>query len=298
MFFLSSGNLFFLEEEMMSATLKSRLSGKISTNGTSEGGVVLPAKVRKKKGAADPSQDGEPARTTVKLRTVVIPKVAYDWVQVAIVGISPLYMNAFSHRVKMGILRDQQGLPPLPRAPRNLEQEYLEAAHWITPHTLAGFPAIGFKKAMCSAAWAANKTGGITGYFFLHGPFDGLVPILAQKPVMSLDMTKPRSMGGNANVAARPRFEPWESVLFIRHNKNLMPVDQVVNLVALAGPMVGIGAWRVEKKGDKGVFAIKAGPSSVLSLGEDLPVSEIDKMADKYVKAALKNLPKKPRGKK
>ena len=84
--------------------------------------------------------------------------------------------------------------------------------------------------------------------FFVPGE---LVAIEGE-PSMREDMV--RVGMGTADLRYRPEFKSWSISLPIEYNADAITLEQIVNLVNLAGFGVGIGEWRPERDGQYGMF--------------------------------------------
>jgi hypothetical protein len=74
-------------------------------------------------------------------------------------------------------------------------------------------------------------------------------------PEMQEDMV--RVGGGTADLRYRPIFHEWAVNLHIRVNARALTLEQLVHLFNQAGFSVGVGEWRPEKHGDKGMFHVE-----------------------------------------
>ena len=63
-------------------------------------------------------------------------------------------------------------------------------------------------------------------------------------------------MSRTSSIAYRPMYEDWGMDVPIWINAGFVSPDQIVNLLNIAGFGVGIGDWRVEKKGTFGQFEV------------------------------------------
>lgn len=61
------------------------------------------------------------------------------------------------------------------------------------------------------------------------------------------------------SIAYRACYEHWEADLPISYQENVITVEQLINILELAGYAVGVGAWRPQCRGQFGRFEIKKG---------------------------------------
>jgi len=96
----------------------------------------------------------------------------------------------------------------------------------------------------------------ITGSVFF---LDTLIPIEFDQCVMREDMVRVGGKGpgtGTADLRYRPEYQGWRCKLRVQFNANVISLEQLLNLIQLAGFSVGICEWRPEKKGQAGRFDI------------------------------------------
>lgn len=199
-------------------------------------------------------------------KEVAIPEISHKWLIVTIAGDGPMITNRFDPKQIEQIEEKQGGAAKQKKAPRQPMQEFLAHLHpmgEVEPteenygELVYGYPAIGIKKALLSAGyrWCERTQTEMCGEIFVSGAGGtGLVPILAPAPIMRRDVVVLKT--GVTSLAYRPYFYPWKMVLPIRLTIPFTTEAEVVNFVRMAGLGVGIGSWRIEKKGDKGGFQI------------------------------------------
>jgi hypothetical protein len=214
------------------------------------------------------SEVAKSAKTVQK--EVEIPLVSFQWLLVTVAGDGPMLTNRFDPEQIEAIEKKQGGGARQPKPPRQPIQECLAHLHPMgevepTEENFAelvyGYPAIGIKKSLLAAGmrWCERKQTELTGEIFVSGVGGaGLVPILAPPPVMRRDVVVLRGASGKSTTSLvyRPYFYPWKMVIPIRMAIPFVTESEVVNFVRMAGLGVGIGSWRIERKGDKGGFQI------------------------------------------
>jgi hypothetical protein len=186
---------------------------------------------------------------------VAIPKPKMQIFKLPIVGVSSLICHNWSEKAKKQMRDKQMKKATSVREAKDPEQCFRDSLY---PHPDGGFgfPAIAFKKA---AVDACSLLTGITkvkarAAFHVVGP---LIKIEGE-PTMREDMVV---VGiDTADLRYRGEFLDWSAELLIRHNPDILSVDQIVNLLMHAGFSIGIGEHRVEKNGDHGMFEISAPP--------------------------------------
>ena len=186
--------------------------------------------------------------------TVTIPALRMARINVRIKGVTPLITHRFSEDVLEKMAAEQQGAAKVKKPPRDPEAECASACY-RTPEGRYGFPAAGVKKAMVTAGqrFAGEKGTELYGAFSI--PVE-LLELECGAPRMREDRVVLGGMSRTSSIAYRPEFTPWETVVPLLFNADFISADQLVNLLRLAGFSVGIGDWRVEKKGSFGQFEV------------------------------------------
>lgn len=199
----------------------------------------------------------KPETSEVKAKRIGIPKIERASILVNIKGTTPLLVSRFSERAIKEIEASQGGAGKLKKAPRVPAQEFQDARYHMGGKDY--FPSIGIKKAMVLAGqrFADEKGTELYGAFSIPTQFIEIInskPNGKNWPAMRTDIA--RLQGKTANPVYRPEYWQWEMNVPLDININFLSLDQALNLLNLAGFSVGIGAWRVEKKGIFGQWEI------------------------------------------
>jgi hypothetical protein len=180
----------------------------------------------------------------IRPRTVVI----------RIVGDSPLITHAWSEKAKKQMRDKQQGRAAEGKQPKNPEAE-MEGATYRLPTGQPAIPTICFKAAAVDAASQVKDYTKV----FLRGAFHTvgeLAEIISEPAVMREDMV--RVGMGTADMRYRPQFNNWSVDLVVRFNPSSISLEQLVNLLNLAGFACGVGEWRPQKDGQFGMFHVES----------------------------------------
>lgn len=193
--------------------------------------------------------------TESKTREVVIPALQRRIVEARLKGTTPLLVHRYSDEERAKMEAAQQGAAKTKKAPRDPQAEF-EAAQYRLPDGRHGFPAIGVKLAMVSAGmrFAEEKGTQLKGAFSI--PADLLEIESPTPPRMRSDRVVLQGMSRPSSISYRPEYWPWEMTVPLVYNANFISLDQLLNLLQLAGFAVGIGDWRVEKDGTFGQFEV------------------------------------------
>lgn len=172
-------------------------------------------------------------------------------VEFHIVGTASLIVHKWSEKAKKEMLDKQMKKAKTGREVRDPERDFRDSLYVLEEHKY-GFPSIAFKAAMVRAGtYAEMKMTYLRGAFHINGEF---VEIQG-KPVIREDMV--RVGMGTADFRYRGEFKNWKAILQITYNAKAISVEQLSNLIMVAGFSVGVGEWRPEKDGQHGTFALQ-----------------------------------------
>lgn len=192
------------------------------------------------------------ARTKEPQQVVEIKRLNERRAVVELVSDSPLIVHAWSAKAKKEMLDKQMKRARGPKIAKDPERDYEEAFYRL-PDGCPGFPSVAFKTAaVCAAGRFVDgmRMTEVRGMFHVVGE---LVEIRGE-PQMREDMV--RVGKGTADIRYRPEFKKWRCSLEIRYNADAISLEQIVNLLNMAGFGVGIGEWRPEKDGVYGMFHV------------------------------------------
>lgn len=229
--------------------------------------------------ATEAAQKRKAAKAKAKAteeKSIEIPKLQLQDVVVPIIGTSPLIVHRFSEKVKKEMLAKQMGAAKMKKAAKDPRRDFAESFYvmrgefgerpevyedddGIVRARAAGdafaFPSLAFKSAMVGAC---RHVDGMTmttsrGAFHVIGEFTEI--LYDEDPIMREDVVRvgPSKV---ADMRYRGQFTNWRAKLFVRFNSRSISLDQLVNLANIAGFSSGVGEWRPEKSGDKGVFQV------------------------------------------
>lgn len=188
-------------------------------------------------------------------KQVQIPPLRRVFIEARIRGLTPLICHRYSETNLQIMEAAQQGAAKTKKPPREPEREFQEAQYRL-PDGGHGFPAIGIKKSMVLAGqrFADEKGTELYGALTVRGEY---LPIESPNPPrMRADRVVLSGVSRTASIAYRPEYSPWEIVVPIAFNATFISLDQVINLLSIAGFSVGIGDWRVDKKGNFGTWEV------------------------------------------
>ena len=185
-----------------------------------------------------------------KTAAIELPPLNIQTVTFMLIGDSPLIVHAWSEKAKRLMLDKQMKKAAKAKEAKDPEADY-EACFYRTATGGYGFPAIGLKAAMVSAArFVDAKMTVLRGAVHI----DAEMLEIVGEPNMREDMV--RVGMGTADIRYRPEFVEWRSPVTIKFNASVISVEQIANLLNNAGFGVGIGEWRPEKNGSYGRFHV------------------------------------------
>jgi len=193
------------------------------------------------------------AKQAVVDQVIRVPKFDIRTLHITLIGDEPLICHRWDEKVIREMEDKLEKRARAPQEARNPEQEFRNSLYEY-PGGGYGFPAIAFKSA---AVDACSMIPGITkvearGTFHINGE---LVRIIGPEPVMRRDMVK---IGmGTATPRYRGQFTTWAAKFPLRYNAGILSSEQIVNLFNVAGFSIGIGEWRAQRDGSKGLFHVQ-----------------------------------------
>ncbi len=188
----------------------------------------------------------------VKEETIEIPRIEIGYLEIQLIGDSPLIMHKWSEKAKKEMLDKQMKVAKKGREAKDPEQDFRDCIYHH-PDGGYGFPSVAFKNAAVSACRFTDGTKMTVarGAFHVENEF---VKIEGAEPIPREDMV--RVGMGTADIRYRAEFQGWRATVRLAYNKHALSREQIVNLFNLAGFGVGIGEWRPEKDGQFGRFHV------------------------------------------
>lgn len=197
---------------------------------------------------------------------VVIPELKKATAYIQLIGVTPLIMHRFGELAVADLERTQVGdeEPKVRRRKkaRNPDAEFRDAL-WLLAGDrqgdlstcIFGWPTRAIKRCIVIAGQRFGSEHGT----ILNGAISmptTMVRLDGPPPVMGTDMVRLSGINRPTSVAYRPYFEPWSMVVPVQFNPDWVAKEQLINLFRIGGFSIGLGDWRVEKKGTFGQFAI------------------------------------------
>ncbi|HDZ15298.1 hypothetical protein LCGC14_0434310 [marine sediment metagenome] len=214
-------------------------------------------------------------------KVIVIPAIEKKIARVRIIGETPIIMHRFSEKIQKEILKGMTGSAKKKKPPKDPEQEYRDSMYWLDKEgfmmlpngdplkhkTGFGMPSRAFKKAMVSACRSIDGVDMTLARnaFFIMSEFTPLLNHNFKTFAKPRRRTEPLRLPNRntMDIRSRGEFLSWAAILVIEYNANIISLEQIVNLVNVAGFGVGVGEDRPDKTGGiQGRFEV-AGISKV-----------------------------------
>lgn len=222
-----------------------------------------------------PTETPVPAQVSEQEIMIVAAKHSRETLQqfrLWIVGDTPLITHAWSEKAKRQMLEKQEGKTKKGREAKIPENDFLESLYPMGEKGAYGFPAMGLKNAIVSAAHKDKNIPKTLAQssLFIHGDMTRLMPgkagaicdmplvrIWAGAPEMREDMVKIGSgLNKVANLSYRGQFTFWAMEIRGNFNPYILNQDKLARIISDAGIESGLGEWRNEKRGIFGSFHI------------------------------------------
>ena len=215
--------------------------------------------------------------TDAKLTVNILPP-NIKRVKIKIVGERPLVMNRWPEKARAEMLAKHMGKAlPRKKQPKKPKKIFEASLHVFEEGKFTymgdkigrgevlftgklGIPAHAIKSAIVSAT---RNTGAriatlLKGAVFIRGSNNDLVPIEYEELSLREDMVRLSGIGRTPDIRFRGQVSGWSAVIPIEYNGDVVTLEQVVNLLAIAGFSVGLLEMRPDKTGfDYGTFAVQ-----------------------------------------
>lgn len=198
----------------------------------------------------------KPAENSV----IRIDPIKTETVMLAVRGEAPLIINRLAEKARQDLLMPKGRKTTAERAQslkHNPIEEFRASPYLVedeNAETLLAITSASFKKAMMGAALripGAKKTE-IAQLVRVDGLLTGIYGI----PQIFSSITRSADMNRTPDVRTRVIIPEWAAVVSITYTVPILNKTSVVNLLAGAGQINGIGDWRIEKGGWCGAFRV------------------------------------------
>lgn len=195
---------------------------------------------------------------------IIIKRPDKAYIDISIIGDTPMIFNAMSEKVKLGLLLGGTSKSRSERAStlrQNPLQEYRDSVYRFSGEdspTRLGMPGTAVKAMLMSA------TTDIPGVFKTtigkHVWAEGeMIPVYGV-PAMFMAVTRQAGPNKAPQMTTRALVKNWAMKLKIKYTRPLLTDTSVVNLLDTAGISIGLSDFRPEKgKGNYGQFHVATG---------------------------------------
>lgn len=193
-------------------------------------------------------------------KPVQVPELRLRRVTIKLVGTSPVIVHAWDEKAKEQIRSTQQRQAKMKRAPK----DPVASARACEYRDVSGkecLLALAFKSAIVSASRFVEglPMTVLRGALFVDGQTtsergEDLLYLKFKRKSVREDMV--RVSNGKPDMRYRPQYEGWSVDLPIVFNESVISIEQIVNLLRVAGFSVGVFEWRPERNGQSGRFDV------------------------------------------
>lgn len=208
-------------------------------------------------------------KDVVSLTAALSKKTDYKRFAIWIVGDTPLITHAWSEKAKREMLQKQVKAVKGGKDVRDPQSDFVSSLYEMGNGGY-GFPAMGFKNCVISAA---HKDRGIARTAVLSALWidadlvrvrPALAGAICDMPLLRIYGTEPENredmvkigsgLNKVANLAYRGQFSVWAMKVSGEFNSNIITAEALAFLIDEAGRAYGLGEWRNERKGMFGAF--------------------------------------------
>ena len=192
-------------------------------------------------------------------QVIEIVPIKRNIIDLRIIGETPMFLNTLAQKAQHELLcpagRKTASDKKLHMKHDPLVEYYDSARHLKEGPTEIGFPIIGIKSAMCTAAIetaGATKTGA-QRLIFMPGNYVSVYGI----PKLDMRIVRMADISRTPDVRTRAVLDKWCLAVRIHYVIPQLTARSVTNLLCNAGVLIGIGDFRQDKgKGSYGCFRV------------------------------------------
>lgn len=206
-------------------------------------------------------------------QTISVPEPTIQTIRLTLVGTASIIQHAWSEKAKRMMLEKQMKKAEKAKAIRDPKSEFESSLYIYEPGKFTypkeenfpmevafsgklGIPSVWIKKAIVDSC--RNVSGLpmtlVRGSVFVRSTKGDLIPVKYDSLWMREDMVK---IGmGSSDLRYRGELQGWSVDIEIVLNSDVLSVEQVLNLLKIAGFSCGLGEWRPQRSGDFGTFEV------------------------------------------
>ena len=224
------------------------------------------------------------AKTKASNESITIMEVQRGVIDMCILGTTPMICNSMSSKVLQELLLPKgrkSAAEKQSTLKHNPYEEYRDSIYRLGEdrNTLIAMPSTAFKGALRSSAvdLPGSTKAQIGRLTYVPGDY---VEIFG-RPQLLMSVTRCADMNRTPDVRTRAIIAEWACKVTVVYTQPILKQQAIVNLMAAAGIMQGIGDWRPEKgKGDYGQFKIVSPDDKdfkrIIKQGRDVQIKAMD----------------------
>lgn len=209
-----------------------------------------------------------------KERIITIDPIAIQQSTICIEGDGELVLNRMNARAVRQLTREREGKKGVAEVP-NMWEDIITALHWKEPYPVNDtytelserhlhemleknapcVSAFGLKKSFCQAVVRNEIDKYATKFDNAINVVDALVPVSFAAHFVDQKLMSPKR--GAPVLVYLNRFAGWRAEFDIRYTENVYTLDEIVNIINLAGFGLGIGSGRTSGYGRYHVADVK-----------------------------------------
>jgi len=209
----------------------------------------------------------------MKEQTISVPEPSITTVKLMLVGTNSIIQHKWSEKAKRQILEKQQKKAEKKKEIRDPTAEFESSLYIFEKGKFKyaeggfpmevkftgkfGIPSVWIKKAIVDSCRNVNGLPMTIarGSVFVKSVKDDMIPVTYDRLVMREDMVR---IGlGSSDLRYRGELQGWSANVELVINSDVLSVEQVLNLVKIAGFSCGLGEWRPQRSGDFGTFEVE-----------------------------------------
>jgi len=192
--------------------------------------------------------------------SITIMEVQRGMIEMCLLGTTPLICNSLSAKAGQQLLFPKgrkSAAEKQSTLKHNPYEEYRDSIYRLDDdrNTLVALPSTAFKSALRSAAvdLPGSSKAQIGRLTYVPGDY---VEIFG-RPQLLMSITRCADINRTPDVRTRAIIAEWACRVTVVYTQPILKQQAIVNLMAAAGIMQGVGDWRPEKgKGDYGQFKL------------------------------------------
>jgi hypothetical protein len=191
--------------------------------------------------------------TQKQTNKIEIPEIREERIIVEMIGTAPLLVHAYPEKARRQLAGAKTGEAKQPRTKTTPEDEAM-SCRYLDAKGRDCVTAISIKSALAEAMITVSKS---LGQVFVYRNVyiqDQLVPLQFKKRVVFEAF--PRNANGNPEARWRPEYHDWSCSVAVDYDPDAISKADIINLFARAGKKIGIGDWRVSKRGVHGTWRV------------------------------------------